>query len=474
MGKRESALVKNTAVLSFGALCTKGIMFIMTPLITRWVSTSDYGTFDLVLSYVTLLVPILTLASGEAVFRFLLDARDNVSKKTIISTAFTINIIGIVFAACACCVFVFTSNGNAVVISAMFCYLIVEILFSFCQMTLRGMKRLKDYTLSGIIFVVGLSVGVLYFVFFNRLGLIGLFCAYITGDMVSIPFMIFQSKMWRYIDVKAIDFSCGKKIVSYSAPMLPNSISWWIVGVSDRTIVSLYLGTSMNAVLAVAHKIPNLCQTLFNVFHYSWQQSATESMNDADRDAYYSNTMNNMLKVVISICIVVLSFNYWFFKLLFSEEYLCGSYQVPIMVCAIVFSMLAQFIGGIYVAQKQSKKNGGTTVIAAVANVVCHIMLVRLIGLYAASLSTLVAYALLFAIRYVDIRKICELKFNKQTKICFVIFAYFVGTNYIHNEILSAINVFIACVVFGVLNYKQIVTMLSKILKKRAYGSIEK
>ncbi len=467
MGKRELALVKNTTILSFGVLCTKGIMFFMTPLITRWVSTSDYGTFDLILSYVTLLVPVLTIASGEAVFRFLLDTIDDVSKKKIISTAFAIDTIGMLFAVFTGCVFAVVFDENSAVYNAIFCYLIVEIIFSFCQMTLRGMKRLEDYTLSNIIFVVGLSAGVLYFVFLKKLGLAGLLYAYIFGDIISALFMLLRSKVWKYIDVKAVDLNYGKKMVCYSVPMLPNSVSWWIVGVSDRSIVSLYLGTSMNAILAVAHKIPNLCQNIFNVFHYSWQQSATETMNDADRDKYYSSTMNQMLEIVTSICIVVLSFNYWLFKLLFSEEYMDASYQVPIMICAIVFSMLAQFIGGIYVAQKQSKKNGVTTVFAAVANVVCHISLVRFIGLYAASLSTLVAYALLFVIRYVDIRKTCNLKFNRQTLICFLIFTYFVGVNYIHNEFLSGFNVIIACVVFGILNYKQFITMIGKILKKK-------
>ena len=76
MKDRKKSLIKNTTILSFGMLCTKGITFITTPLFTRWLSQVEYGTFDLMVTYITLLIPIVTLSSGEAVFRFILDETD--------------------------------------------------------------------------------------------------------------------------------------------------------------------------------------------------------------------------------------------------------------------------------------------------------------------------------------------------------------------------------------------------------------
>ena len=86
---RSSKLVKNTAILTFGKICTRGIMFIMTPLFTRWISQSDYGTFDLIVTYITFLMPIITLECAEAVFRHLLDAKQEIQKKRIITNCLT-------------------------------------------------------------------------------------------------------------------------------------------------------------------------------------------------------------------------------------------------------------------------------------------------------------------------------------------------------------------------------------------------
>ena len=97
MESRSKKLALNTVILSIGTLCTKGIMFFMAPLFTRWLTSSEYGTFDLLVSYVSLLLPFLTLSTGEALFRFLLDAENEEKKKTWISTVFFLYLGGILF-----------------------------------------------------------------------------------------------------------------------------------------------------------------------------------------------------------------------------------------------------------------------------------------------------------------------------------------------------------------------------------------
>ena len=47
MKKSNDSLAKNTILLSIGTFMTKGLSFIMVPIFSRWLSTEDYGTFDL-------------------------------------------------------------------------------------------------------------------------------------------------------------------------------------------------------------------------------------------------------------------------------------------------------------------------------------------------------------------------------------------------------------------------------------------
>ena len=79
-------LIKNTLVLLIGKISVQFISFLMLPLYTGVLSTNDYGIIDIVLTYVALFSPVVTLQLEMAVFRFLVDKRSNEKEKSRIIT----------------------------------------------------------------------------------------------------------------------------------------------------------------------------------------------------------------------------------------------------------------------------------------------------------------------------------------------------------------------------------------------------
>ena len=75
-------LIKNTLVLLIGKISVQFISFLMLPLYTGVLSTNDYGIIDIVLTYVALFSPVVTLQLEMAVFRFLVDKRSNEKEKS--------------------------------------------------------------------------------------------------------------------------------------------------------------------------------------------------------------------------------------------------------------------------------------------------------------------------------------------------------------------------------------------------------
>ena len=90
-GKR---LIKNTFIVGLGSIASKGIIFLMAPLFSRWLSVEDYGSFDLITTYVSLFLPFCTLSIAEAVFRFLLDDIKESNKKKIVSSGIFVAFAG--------------------------------------------------------------------------------------------------------------------------------------------------------------------------------------------------------------------------------------------------------------------------------------------------------------------------------------------------------------------------------------------
>ena len=86
---KKKELMKNTIIIFLGKVCTQLISFLLLPLYTGFLSTGDYGIVDLITTYVTLLVPIITLELEMSIFRFLVDSRGkNKDTKTLMSNNF--------------------------------------------------------------------------------------------------------------------------------------------------------------------------------------------------------------------------------------------------------------------------------------------------------------------------------------------------------------------------------------------------
>ncbi|MCZ1615271.1 oligosaccharide flippase family protein, partial [Enterococcus faecium] len=87
-------LIKNMGILTISNFSSKILVFLLVPLYTSVLSTTEYGTYDLTISTATLLFPILTLNIVDAVMRFLMDKDKN--KKNIASIAIKVIFLSVI------------------------------------------------------------------------------------------------------------------------------------------------------------------------------------------------------------------------------------------------------------------------------------------------------------------------------------------------------------------------------------------
>mgnify|MGYP000157867757 CR=1 FL=1 len=92
---KYSALLKNMGILTIGNFGSKILSYFLVPIYTLYLTTSEYGLFDLIQSSINLLIPILTINMSAVILRFSLD--ENADFKSIFSIAIKISLIGILF-----------------------------------------------------------------------------------------------------------------------------------------------------------------------------------------------------------------------------------------------------------------------------------------------------------------------------------------------------------------------------------------
>ena len=459
-------LAKNTAIVSIGKICTQLITFFLLPVYTAVLSNEEYGVVDLLNTLTSLLLPIATLQIEQGIFRYLLDCRENKEKQTTLIT--TVSKFILVQSAICILIFLcaspFIHNEYKYFLMA---NLLMGILSSISLQICRGLGDNKTYAVGS--FITGALTVILNVIFIVafKWGAYGMFIATAISNLLCAIYVFVKKKIYKYIDIKQNDKKLLKDIVKYSVPLIPNMISWWIVSASDRTIISAVIGVAQNGIYSAANKFSGIFSTLYSVFNLTWTESASININSEDRDEFFSKIFDFIVRFFGSLCLGTIAVMPFVFGILVNEKFAESYYQIPILILGSVFNILVSFLGSVYVAKKLTKEIAKTSIIAAIINIVVNVALINQIGLYAASISTVIAYFAMFIYRWIDVKKYVSIKTNKTLiAVLSVSFLVAIITYYLKMKIISIV-VLLAVIIIAIYINKDSAKYLTEIVKKR-------
>ena len=447
---KESKLIKNTIIIAIGNMCTKCISFFMLPLYTSILSTIEYGTIDLIGTYTSLLVIIMTLQFEQGMFRYLVENRKDKKKQ---KRYITVTYIFITF---ICVLFIISSFLIFQLIDYKYAnYLIFSVVIgTINSITLQVPRGLGDNTTYAISSFLSGSLNVILnviLVAILRLGVEGMLISNIIALLVSIIYIVLRVNLYQLIQISFLQKEYIMVLIKYSFPLIPYTLCWWIIGASDRMIIKLFLGTSYNGIYAAAYKFPTLFSMITNIFQVSWTESAAENVDIQERDEYYSKIFDKMIRLYSSANMGLIAIMPFLFNFLIGKNFLEAYYYIPILLCAAFFNAISALYGSLYFAFKETKKISVTTILAALINFTVNLCLISQIGLYAAAISSLVAYIVITIIRYFDIKSMIGLKLSRKYLISeMIIYIPILIGYYFGNEIIQfliLICVVIVCII---------------------------
>ncbi|MGN0334582.1 MAG: lipopolysaccharide biosynthesis protein [Lachnospiraceae bacterium] len=458
---REKELVKNTAIVAVGRVCTKLLSFFLLPFYTSVLSTEDYGIVDLLNTYVSLLLPLVVFQIEDALFRFMIDVRDSETERNkVISTTFFFCLAQSVL---FMMIYFVVQSFIEIPYKEFLAINLVESIFSGALLQLtRGLGDNYVYAFGSFLNALTAILLNIVFVLFMHMGAKGMFLTVVLTHIVTICYIVFKEKVYRHVRIRSFDRELLKNMLSYSLPLVPNILSWWVMGASDKSIVSFFMGISANGILSVSQKFSTMYTTFYSIFNLTWTENASIYKGDADRAQYYSQIIETSFRVLASACLGIIACVAILFPWLINARFGEAYYQIPIyMLSSLVYSVIGIF-SVVYIADKRTKEIAKTSMIAAALNVLINVVLIRHIGLYAASVSSVAAYAFIFTVRYFDIQKIIRIRLKKSAVIStvFMMILDFI-VYYLRINWLSVLNLLLVAVYALILNRK----ILSEIIR---------
>ncbi len=399
---KYTALMKNTAIFAIGTFSSKILSFIMVFFYSRAMNTAEFGMLDIIINTGSLLLPVAMLGITNAIIRF---GVDNDFKK---SDVFTSGIIAVALGFGVLLLglpLLWGIKDLRQYMLILYLHILASSLRHICSFFVRANGKLRLFAVDGVFTTFMTCLLTIIFLIPLRMGIIGYMLAIILADISSVIFLCVMGKLPQFIDFKGFNKSLARRMLRFSLPLIPTSLLWWIVNVSDRYFIKFMIDDAANGLYAAAYKVPTILSLVAHMFLDAWQLSAVSENKAADRNRFYSNIFKTFSGCVFVVGSGIIVFSKFVTYILLDSSYYSSWQYIPALLLSTVFSSLVIFLGNIYIAQSRSVASLITTVIGALLNIVLNFFLIRSMGAQGAAIATCVSYFAVFITRAVDIRR---------------------------------------------------------------------
>ena len=377
------------------------IPFILLPILTYYLTPSDYGILSLIQMVLTLIFP-LVLLNSQSLIVIEKSKLPNELHKKLFSTILSISLFTFIFLELVFIIFNAQISSYLEVPQYIVLFVPLILLFQVLPITLplyfqsnkspvnfgkvKVTLSLLNMTIS-IIFVVGLSLG-----WEGRLA--GIALAYILTSLGCIYYMLINN---------IISFSINRKdiaeVISFGLPLLPHTIAGILLSMSDRFLISAFLDKSALGIYSVGFQIGMAVSILMTSINQAWAPNMYQELSQKAHDINRYKLVKQMYRLFGLMCLIVLLFNALIpliYKLAISPVFSQSSIFAHLISVAFLFQGGYFLMTNFLFYQKKSVSLSINTNIALVISVCINLILIPKYGLIGASTTILITYLYLF------------------------------------------------------------------------------
>ena len=355
MGKYKDLLL-NMGLFAFTQVATKLITFFLVPLYTAYMSTADFGVTDMSTTVVSMVLPLATLSISDAVLRFAIDDKANRDRYISLGLVVVLFSVVVVMTLSPLLGLPFLGGLDRYRWLFVISYALSALQYFF-NMLARALNEMKVIPISSIVTALLTAGCAVVFIAHMGMGATGFFYSLIAGNAGGVLCFFFVGGMFRHFHLRfeTRDVVFLKRMFTYSIPMVPNALFWWMSSSINRFFITGMIGVSASGMFAAAQKIPGLLNTAAGIFQQAWQLSSFQQFRKTNISKFFSTVFRiyhagiAIVASVIAVCSSLLS------SFLLQKQFYQAWTLIPIMIVAFYFNILNSFYGTVYTATLKTK-----------------------------------------------------------------------------------------------------------------------
>ncbi len=399
MKNKSIGFGKSTIIYTLGDLISKGLNFALLPLYVGVLSESEYGRITFTLTITSILNVLFSLGFAGAVTRLYYDSKNENDQKTLLGTA---TLFIITFSICLSILFYFigtTFFANNFLGLAFTPYGTFAIIISFLVVfgsIPQAIFKIQNKPVLYIAFNISVFLLTILFTFIfvviMKKGSSGALIALLLANFfMAVAYFLFIIGKIKLI----IDKTVLSALLILSIPLLPHLISHWILSLSDRLILSHYLGIESVGVYSIGYQIGSLIFLIANAINSAWVPFYYHTRTTGVGNDHLRMIVKNIVLVINTICILVVSFSPILLDILSIGE----NKNYMIIIGLVSLAGIFQMYYFIFVSQtffsKEIKWIPMITISTSFVNIIINIIFIPHFGIIAAATSTIISYIIL-------------------------------------------------------------------------------
>lgn len=441
---RKKDTVRGFLSYFYGNFVVLLLGFITTPLLTRILSTDEYGRTGMFETAVSVIYIFAILGLDQAYMRYYYESdinRTALLKRCLIPAVTIVSGLSMIYMVFSdqANSFLFGENGIDVIILVII-YTFISVFERFFFLDVRMQQNGRLYSNINIIEkVLSVLTIIAAFYFLGNNFRVGLYALVLPWGSTTLFLMIryFVLKKQGKISAGGAYIPSYRELIAYGLPFITVLLMEWALSSCDKLALRAFSSFEELGIYTSAMRIIVLLLTFKNTFIAYWSPVAMERFEAGvteENKAFFRRSY----EMVVLLCVVSATCLILFRKvivMLLGEEYRSAERIIPFLTLMPIFAMMFEITNQ---SIKFAKKGGYLNIaslVAIVINVGGNFLLVPLLGGLGAAVTTGVSYFAYFAIGSLFAEKCISVGYNYRKTVFYsmLLFLYCAEASFINN-----------------------------------------
>jgi O-antigen/teichoic acid export membrane protein len=415
-------MMKSSGIYALGAVASPLISLVLTPFLTRNLSSTEYGSFAVLNTVIALVTAITQLGLIPAFFRAYngdYDSprdRSGVLSATIILLSLVTIPIGIAMMITAPWLSEFLFKSPSFSGSVRFTALVIILQ----NLTVPGISWLRAEKRA--VLYSALSIANLLLVLITTIVLVGVLHTGVSGALLAqgvglaaivvctLPIMLLRAGRQQSLHLRS---DIVRNLLSFGVPTIFSDMAAWVLQVSDRYLLSLFGSLAQTASYSVAYSLGGvLAPLVLSPFGLAWVPVRYAVAKREDATDIFRLVFRWWSIVLLFAAFALSLLSTLVLEVLFPPAYHSAEPIIPIIALSTLFlGIYYIFSTGIYIRRKTVFTILFMSIAASV-NLLLNIFFIPRFGAMGAAVSTLLAYVALVLVTYIVNQKMYPIRFE--------------------------------------------------------------